>query len=140
MRALVLLAHGSRNARSDRPLAQLRDWVQVLAPDDRVVDAYLTLNQPDLRSCLRDLAAQGLAEAVVVPMFVAQGHHLNEEVPALLESLQAEFGGLRLSLSPHLGADAGLAALVMDRCAQARVLGTEAGSPGKAGSMTRVMI
>jgi sirohydrochlorin cobaltochelatase len=140
MRALVLLAHGSRSARSDRPLAQLRDWVQVLAPQDRVVDAYLTLNQPDLRSCLRDLASQGLTEAVVIPMFVAQGHHLNEEVPALLEALQAEFIGLSLSLSPHLGADAGLAALVLDRSAQARPLGQGAAGPGKAGSMTRVMI
>jgi len=126
MRALVLLAHGSRSARSDRPLAQVRDWVQVLAPQDRVVDAYLTLNQPDLRGCLRDLESQGLEEAVVVPMFVAQGHHLNEEVPALLASLQEEFPALRLSLSPHLGADAGLAALVLDRCAQARVLDSRA--------------
>jgi sirohydrochlorin cobaltochelatase len=128
---LVLLAHGSRNARNDRPLAQLRDWVQALAPRDRVVDAYLTLNQPDLRTCLRDLAAQGLSEAVVVPMFVAQGHHLNEEVPALLEALQAEFPRLRLSLSPHLGADAGLAALVLDRCAQARPLGPYPVVPGR---------
>jgi sirohydrochlorin cobaltochelatase len=140
MRALVLLAHGSRNARSDRPLAQLRDWVQVLAPQDQVVDAYLTLNKPDLRSCLRDLEADGLVEAVVVPMFVAQGHHLNEEVPALLGALQAEFPRLRLSLSPHLGADAGLAALVMDRSAQARPLLPETVEPGRAGSMTRVMI
>ena len=140
MKAVILLAHGSRNARSDRPLAQLRDWVQVLSPQDRVVDAYLTLNKPDLRSCLRDLEAAGLSEAVVVPMFVAQGHHLNEEVPALLGSLQAEFPGLRLSLSPHLGADAGLAALVLDRCAQAKPLAPEAADPGRAGSMARVMI
>ncbi|HXC63575.1 MAG TPA: hypothetical protein VNZ67_04415, partial [bacterium] len=66
--------------------------------------------------------------------------HLNEEVPALLGALQQEFPGLRLSLSPHLGADAGLAALVLDRCAQAKPLGPEAVGPGRAGSMTPVMI
>lgn len=119
MKAVVLLAHGSREAGGPRPLAALCGWVQARLPEQRVVDAYLSLNQPDLGTCLNGLAADGFTEAAVVPLFVAKGHHLNSEVPALLEHWQERLPGLRLSLSPHLGADRAIASLVLRRACQA---------------------
>jgi|GEM_PF-628330 sirohydrochlorin cobaltochelatase len=142
MKALVLLAHGSREAGGPRPLAALCGWVQPLAPEARVVDAYLTLNQPDLGSCLTDLARQGFTEAAVVPLFVSKGHHLNVELPLLLAHWQGELPSLRLSLAPHLGADGAIAKLVLRRACQAIPLaGSEAGTmQGGTGRLTAIMI
>jgi sirohydrochlorin cobaltochelatase len=142
MKAMVLLAHGSREAGGPRPLAAIRDWVQPWAPGFRVVDAYLTLNQPDLGSCLKGLAAEGFTQATVVPLFVSQGHHLNVEIPALLAHWRSEIPGLGLSLSPHLGADGAIAKLVLRRACQALPLGEPRleTAKGEAGTLTAIMI
>jgi sirohydrochlorin cobaltochelatase len=142
MKAMVLLAHGSREAGGPRPLADIRDWVQAQAPDVRVVDAYLTLNQPNLGDCLAALAAQGCQEAAVVPLFVSKGHHLNVELPALLAHWQAEIPGLTLSLAPHLGADGAIAKLVLRRACQALPWAgaQDETSRAEAGRLTGIMV
>lgn len=119
MKALVLLAHGSRDPLSAAPLAQVRAWVQAAQPDLSVHEAYLSLNQPSLEACLQSLHHAGRQDVTVLPMLVSRGHHLNVELPALLQDLQQRFPTLRLRLSPHLGADAGIVELVLQRASQA---------------------
>lgn len=122
MKALVLLAHGSRDPLGSQPLAQIRAWVESAQPGLRVREAYLSLNQPNLEQCLEDLHHEGHREVTVLPMLVARGQHLNVELPLLLQDLQARFPLLRLSLSPHLGADGAIVDLVLARAAQAGAL------------------
>lgn len=122
MKALVLLAHGSRDPLGLQPLEQIRTWVQAAQPDLQVVQAYLSLNQPSLEDCLQNLHHAGVAEATVLPMLVARGQHLNVELPLLLADLQLRFPGLKLSVGPHLGADSAIVDLVLARSRQARPL------------------
>lgn len=122
MRALVLLAHGSRDPQGAQPLAQIRDWVATASPELSVHQAYLSLNQPSLEACLESLHHAGHTEVTVLPMLVARGQHLNVELPVILQDLQARFQGLRLSVSPHLGADDAIVGLVLSRSAQAQPL------------------
>lgn len=126
MKTLVLLAHGSRDPQGRQPLAQIRQWVQDATPDMHVREAYLSLNEPSLEACLEALNNEGVREATVLPMLVARGHHLNVELPVILDDLQARFPSLRLSLSPHLGADTGIVGLVLARAGQAALLGQAA--------------
>ena len=122
MKTLVLLAHGSRDPLGRQPLTQIRQWVQEAQPELRVVEAYLSLNEPSLETCLEALNNDGVREATVLPMLVARGHHLNVELPVMLDDLQARFPSLSLSLSPHLGADTGIVGLVLARAGQAAPL------------------
>lgn len=119
MKALVLLAHGSRDPLGLQPLEQIRSWVQAARPDLQVAQAYLSLNQPSLEDCLQSLHHAGVSEATVLPMLVARGQHLNVELPLLLADLQLRFPGLALRVGPHLGADDGIVPLVLARAAQA---------------------
>lgn len=119
MKTLILLAHGSRDPQGRQPLAQIRAWVQEAQPQLRVCEAYLSLNEPGLEACLEGLNLDGVREATVLPMLVARGHHLNVELPVILDDLQARFPLLRLSVSPHLGADTGIVGLVLARAGQA---------------------
>jgi sirohydrochlorin ferrochelatase len=121
LNALILLAHGSRDPLGSQPLAQIKRWVQSARPDLDVREAYLSLNEPTLEACLQGLHHEGCAQATVLPMLVSRGHHLNVELPVLIDDLQARFPSLRLSVSPHLGSDAAIVDLVLARAAQASV-------------------
>lgn len=101
--ALILFAHGARDPEWAAPLRRVREAVRQRAPAQRVELAFLEFMTPDLAACVAALAADGVDAAVVVPMFIAQGGHLKNDLPRLLDELRATYPRLRLRLAPPLG-------------------------------------
>lgn len=84
--AMILLAHGSSDARWRAPFEALeRD----LAPriDKPVVLAFMELSEPSLETRVAELLAQGISEIEVLPLFFAAGRHLREDVPGQLDAI-----------------------------------------------------
>jgi sirohydrochlorin ferrochelatase len=74
-RALILAAHGSRHPDYTAVFDWIADRVVGSRPDMDVEVGYLDHNSPRLA----DLPTEG---AVVVPMLLARGHHLDVDIPA----------------------------------------------------------
>jgi sirohydrochlorin cobaltochelatase len=98
--ALVLFAHGSREAQWVQPFEALRDQ---LAPRYDVELAYLELMAPTLEEAVARLVARGARQVRVVPVFLGQGGHLKRDLPALAERARAPHPGLELRLEPAIG-------------------------------------
>ena len=98
--ALVLFAHGSRDAQWAQPFEALRDR---LAPQFDVELAYLELMVPGLDEAVARLVARGARQVRVVPVFLGQGGHLKRDLPALAQSVRARHPGLELRLEPAIG-------------------------------------
>ncbi len=98
--ALVLFAHGSRDAQWAQPFEALRAR---LAPTFDVELAFLELMPPTLEEALARLAARGARRVRVVPVFLGQGAHLRRDLPALAAAAAARHPGLEISLEPALG-------------------------------------
>ena len=93
---LVLLAHGSRDARWRRPFEQLRERLVQSGGAGRDVElAYLQFCEPTLDQVLAGLAAAGLEEALVIPLFMSGGGHLLRDVPDAVERA-ARRAGIRV--------------------------------------------
>ena len=65
--------------------------------------AYLESATPDLTTCLRALAADGVNDIRVLPLFLALGKHLRNDIPVLASRVADEFPGLRIEFLPALG-------------------------------------
>lgn len=100
MQALILFAHGSRDAHWARPFEALRAQ---LAPRYDVELAFLELMPPTLGEAVSRLAARGARRVRVVPVFLAQGAHLKRDLPALAAQAGARHPGLEIVLEPALG-------------------------------------
>lgn len=98
--ALILFAHGSRDAQWARPFEALR---AALAPRCDVELAYLELMSPTLEEALARLAARGARRVRVVPVFLGQGAHLRRDLPALAAAAGARHPGLEIALEPAIG-------------------------------------
>jgi sirohydrochlorin cobaltochelatase len=98
--ALVLFAHGSRDAQWAQPFEALRAQ---LTPRFDVELAYLELMAPTLEQAVARLAARGAQSVRVVPVFLGQGAHLKRDLPALAAAAGARHPGLQISLEPALG-------------------------------------
>lgn len=106
--AIVLFAHGARDAEWAEPARRVADAVQARAPAARVSLAFLEFMAPTLAEAVEAAAADGATEVRVVPLFLARGGHLKRDVPALVEAARARHPGCRIELLPPVGEDRGV--------------------------------
>ena len=101
--ALILFAHGARDPEWANPMRRVRAAVMQQAPAMRVELAFLEFMSPNLGDCARSLVAEGYTAISIVPMFIAQGGHLKNDVPLLMDELRNAHPDVRFVLSPPVG-------------------------------------
>lgn len=102
-KALILIAHGARDPDWALPLRRVHEAVQALQPDQRVELAFLDFMKPDLLECAQSLISEGFSQIVVVPLFFAQGGHLKNDIPKILDELRAQNPQASFDLSGPVG-------------------------------------
>ena len=101
--ALIIFAHGARDPEWANPMRRIRAAVMQQAPAMRVELAFLEFMSPNLGDCARSLVAEGYTAISIVPMFIAQGGHLKNDVPLLMDELRNAHPDVRFVLSPPVG-------------------------------------
>jgi sirohydrochlorin cobaltochelatase len=128
--AIVLFAHGARDARWAQPLETLRDSIQRARPQSRIAIAFLELQEPRLPETLAALAAEGVRHVDIAPIFWARGGHIARDLPALVAAFHDESPQVSVRLLPVLSELAGMDAFVAGAiAAQVAAGGPAAGTP-----------
>ena len=114
MRALLLVAHGSRREASNE---EVRDFARRLAGElgerfGRVDCAFLELAAPAIEDAVHALHADGVRDVLVYPFFLAAGRHVASDIPEIIRELDAQHPDMELTLARYLGADPELPAFV----------------------------
>jgi sirohydrochlorin cobaltochelatase len=104
-RALILFAHGARDATWAEPFERLIARVRSRAPDRHVRLAFLEIMQPDLAAATAELISVGVTSIRILPIFFGQGGHLKRDLPAALDALRARHPGIEIDAAPPLGED-----------------------------------
>jgi sirohydrochlorin cobaltochelatase len=115
-RALVLFAHGARAASWSAPFERLRELTAARLPDVAVSLAFLELMEPRLPAEVARLAAAGIAEVTVVPVFLGQGGHLLRDLPLLVDQLRIDHPGVEVKVVGAVGEDPAVLAAMTDYC------------------------
>ena len=118
-RSLILFAHGARAASWAAPFERLRALTQARMPDVPVSLAFLELMEPRLPAQVADLAAQGVTDMTIVPVFLGQGGHLLRDLPLMVEQLRADFPQLSVNVAGAVGEDPGVLDAMTDYCVTA---------------------
>lgn len=101
--AVVLFAHGSRDARWREPVEAVARRMTATRPDVPVACAYLELVEPDLPTAAGRLIADGARALRVVPLFLGMGKHVREDLPQLVDALRVAHPDVVFSLAPAVG-------------------------------------
>ena len=101
--AVVLFAHGSRDARWREPVEAVARRMTARRPEVPVACAYLELVEPDLPTAAGRLIADGSRSLRVVPLFLGMGKHVREDLPALVDALRAAHPDVVFSLASAVG-------------------------------------
>jgi len=119
MDGLVLFAHGARDTRWREPFDRLEAKARAARPDIAITLAFLELMKPNLDLAVEDLAARGCTAIRVVPVFLGQGGHVREDLPAALVRVRERHPRIAIELRQAVGEDEG----VLERIAAVAVEG-----------------
>ena len=103
MRGLVLFAHGARDAEWARPFEAIRERVRALRPEYPIALAYLEMMSPTLEEAVEAVADAGASSITVFPLFMAQGGHLKQDLPRILEAIRESRPHLPIALETAIG-------------------------------------
>lgn len=102
-RGIVLFAHGSRDSAWSKPFEALASSIKARSPDAEVVIAFLETMEPSLEDAVHVLTRKGVALIRIVPVFLAAGSHVREDLPKLLARVRASHPGVDISADPPIG-------------------------------------
>lgn len=105
MKALLIIAHGSRRAESNIEIRTLAATVAQQAGADYayVGSAFLELAEPSIPDGIEECVRQGATEITIMPFFLSAGRHVVTDVPELVRLKQQAYPHLRIRLAPYLG-------------------------------------
>ena len=101
--AIILFAHGSRDALWRRPIEAVANQIKQLSPDTQVACAYLELTEPDLQTTVAGLVQTGVNAIRIVPMFLGVGRLAREDLPLVLKDLIDQHPGVTFELRNAIG-------------------------------------
>jgi sirohydrochlorin cobaltochelatase len=105
-KAVILLAHGSRDPLWRRPVEAVAQRLRMSRPEVPVCCAYLELEQPDLAAGAEQVTAEGVDELTIVPMFLGTGKHARDDLPLMVDALRSRYPNVRIDLRRPVGEDA----------------------------------
>ncbi|WP_455234390.1 sirohydrochlorin chelatase [Thiogranum longum] len=106
MKALLIVAHGSRREASNDEIRDLTRAVAERAGNsfEQVSCAFLELAEPSIPDGLRQLIQAGITNITVVPYFLSAGRHVAEDIPGEVDLVRGEFPNVAIEVAPYLGA------------------------------------
>jgi len=106
--AIVLFAHGARDARWAQSLHALAGALRAHAGQARVAVAFLELQSPTLPEALEAAAEQGAGRIHIVPVFWAGAGHIENDLPPILTPFNGRYPDIIVRVLPVLSELPGL--------------------------------
>ena len=106
MKALLLVAHGSRRQQSNDEVDKLAEQLRERCANEYQIvhAAFLELADTLIPDGIRRCAQEGATEIVVLPYFLNSGRHVVTDIPEEVDSVRDELPGVEIKLASHLGA------------------------------------
>jgi sirohydrochlorin ferrochelatase len=116
MKAVVIVAHGSRRASSNDEVRELSKKVSGVLGDrfSSVNVGFLELAEPSIPDAIEQCIKQGATNVEVLPYFLSAGRHVIEDVPAEVEKARESYPDADIVIKPHVGGLSAMVSLISD--------------------------
>jgi len=100
---LILIAHGSRDARWRASAARVVDALAAVDGNGGIRLAYMDHTPPTLRDVTAEAVGAGCRTVRVLPLFLAAEGHVERDVQPLVDEVRTAWSDVRVELLPPLG-------------------------------------
>lgn len=100
---LVLIAHGSRNPKWLKPFEQLARDLKNDVGEENVFLCFMEHAEPPLQRVVQEVAIRGKRKLRILPLFMATGNHLQQDIPGQIAGIKKQFPELEIEVLPPIG-------------------------------------
>ncbi len=118
--ALLLIAHGSRQAEANADLDRLAEELRQRGAFPIVEPSFLEIAEPTIPQGGERCVQQDASRVILLPYFLSAGRHVREDLTRIRDELAAKFPQTEFLLAEPLGPHPLLAEIVLQRAAQAQ--------------------
>ena len=106
MKALLLIAHGSRREQSNEEVVILADRLRHKCSEQySIINAsFLELAKPLIPDGIKKCIDDGATSIIVRPYFLNSGRHVIEDIPNIVNETKQHYPDVEIKIAPHLGA------------------------------------
>ena len=106
MKALLLVAHGSRRKQSNDEVVLLADRLKNNCADQyNIIHAgFLELAETLIPDGIKKCVDDGASSIVILPYFLNSGRHVIEDIPEIVNETKPLYPEVDIRIAPHLGA------------------------------------
>jgi sirohydrochlorin ferrochelatase len=106
MKALLLIAHGSRRKQSNDEVVILAERLKLNCSEQyKIIHAgFLELADTLIPDGIKKCVDDGATSIVVLPYFLNSGRHVVEDIPNIVNETQPHYPNIHIKIAPHLGA------------------------------------
>jgi sirohydrochlorin ferrochelatase len=105
MKALLLVAHGSRRNQSNSEVLILADKLKGHCSEQYAIvhAAFLELAEPEIPEGIKHCVDHGATSIVVLPYFLNSGRHVTEDIPNIVNSTRRDYPNIDIRIAAHIG-------------------------------------
>lgn len=113
MKGIVIIGHGSRSVDAQKEFMEVVDKVKERT-DMTVEGAFMELAKPDFFDVVENLAAKGVDEITVYPLFLFTGIHIKEDIPGMIDEAAAKYPNIKFNMLQPIGPREAIVQIVLD--------------------------
>ena len=117
--ALLLIAHGSRNAEANDDLFMLAEELRQTGPYALVEASFLEIAEPTIADAGLRCVERGADCVILLPYFLSAGVHVRRDLQNHRDQLAAAYPAVEFTLAEPLGRHPLLRNIVLERARQA---------------------
>jgi len=116
MKALLLIAHGSRRAASNDEVIALAEKLKTTCGQQYPIlqAGFLEISTPSISDAIKSCIKEGATSITVLPYFLNSGVHVIKDIPNSIEQAQIKFPGVEINMAAHIGASELMMPLLID--------------------------
>lgn len=106
MKALLIVAHGSRRQESNQEVIDLANTIANRDDHDfdLVEPAFLELADTLIPDGIENCAKAGATDIIVMPYFLNSGKHVTRDIPEVITAIKPQYADINIMVTSHIGA------------------------------------
>ncbi len=106
MKALIILAHGSRRKESNEEVKNLTIHIETLIQKEFEIvgHAFLEAAKPSLANSIENMVSNNASEITIFPYFLNSGVHIKDDIPDIVKQARIKYPKCKFKLSSPIGA------------------------------------
>lgn len=105
MKALLIVAHGSRRKQSNDEVIEMAQKIKKHNDNSfPIVHAgFLEITEPLIPESIEKCINEGATSVTVLPYFLNSGRHVVEDIPEIVNDTKKSYPNVPIVVTPHIG-------------------------------------